>query len=60
MVKDAGRREVESERWASRFDGGYYRKLLEKAGGKFHLCSLKTLERYSRKMAVVPSIILFS
>ncbi|MCX6669094.1 MAG: hypothetical protein NTV25_04710 [Methanothrix sp.] len=31
MVKDAGRWEVEPERWASEIDTVYYRKLLEKA-----------------------------
>jgi len=31
VVKDAGRWDVEPERWASEFDAGYYGKLLEKA-----------------------------
>ena len=31
VVKDAGCWEVEPERWASEFDAGYYRMLLEKA-----------------------------
>jgi DNA polymerase I len=31
VVKDAGRWDVEPERWASEFDEGYYGKLLEKA-----------------------------
>jgi hypothetical protein len=34
MVKDAGSWEVEPERWASKFDAGYYGKLLEKAWQK--------------------------
>ncbi len=38
VVKDAGRWEVEAERWASGFDAGYYRKLLEKAWSEAAFC----------------------
>jgi hypothetical protein len=32
VVKDASRWEVEPERWASKFDAGYYGKLLGRRG----------------------------